>query len=287
VDPDVPSPGGVSVDGDDDPPGADPVDSDPAGGDKPGRVEVLLLGEPRVVDLDTTEPLRGKAMELLVYLAARDGIASQEAILEDLLPDAATSKAPHRLHTYVYNLRRVLKRTGGPGTYLAHPDRRYLLNGDAIGVDLWRMRDALAEAAAATDPATRIAAFRRAVDAYQGPLADGKGYEWIEAYRETVQRQAVDAGLGLADALAGQPEEALAVLAKAITHSPYAEHLYQAAMRAHADLDDDAAVRDLQRVLARRLDEIDTEVSDETLTLVGELVTKVRQRAGRRARKAA
>ncbi|SCL20363.1 transcriptional activator domain-containing protein [Micromonospora pallida] len=245
--------------------------------DGPGRVEVQVLGDARIVDMDTTQPLRGKSLELLVYLAARGGTASQEAILEDLLPDAATSKAPHRLHTYVYNLRRVLKRTGGSTTYLSHPDRRYILHRETVDVDLWRMSDALDQANRATTAADRIAALRRAIDTYQGPLAGDKGYEWIEPYREAVQRQAVDATLALADALHDQPREALAALTTAIGHHPYAEALYQAAMRAHATLGDAAAIRDLHRQLARALDEIDTDVSDDTATLATTLINRLQR----------
>jgi DNA-binding SARP family transcriptional activator len=250
-----------------------------------GRAEVVVLGPPQVVNADPTRSLRGKALELLVYLAARDGTATQETILEDLLPDVPTSKAPHRLHTYVYNLRRVLQGAGGPATYLAHPDRRYILNRDALDIDLWRMRAALTEAATATTPAARITALRAAVEAYQGPLADGRTYEWIEAYREAVQRQAVDAALALAEALPDRPEEALTVLTTAIGHHPYAEHLYQAAMRVHATLDNVAAIQDLHRTLQRRLDEIDTDVTDDTATLAQQLVAVVRQRAHRAGRR--
>ncbi len=245
-----------------------------------------VLGDVHIIDIDTTQPLRAKSLELLVYLAARGGTASQEAILEDLLPEASTSKAPHRLHTYVYNLRRVLKHTGGTATYLSHPDRRYILHREAVDVDLWRMSDALDEANRATTPAERIAALRRAVDAYQGPLAGGKDYEWIEPYREAVQRQALDAALALADTLERQPAEALAVLTTAISHHPYAEALYQAAMRAHATLGDAAAIRDLHRQLARSLNEVDAEVSDETTALARALANQLQHgpRVGRESK---
>ncbi|WP_428962258.1 BTAD domain-containing putative transcriptional regulator [Micromonospora fluostatini] len=241
------------------------------------RVEVRVLGDARVVDVDATQPLRAKSLELLVYLAVRGGTASQEAILEDLLPEATTSKAPHRLHTYVYNLRRVLKHTGGPAIYLSHPDRRYVLHRDTLDVDLWRMTDALDQADRATTATERITALRRAVDAYQGPLAGGKSYEWLGPYREAIRRQAADAALALADALHDQPAEALAVLTTAIGLHPYAEPLYQAAMRVHAALDDAAAIRDLHRQLARALREIDTEVSDDTTTLAATLTARLRR----------
>ncbi|MFY1700219.1 BTAD domain-containing putative transcriptional regulator [Micromonospora sp. WMMA1923] len=236
-----------------------------------GRVVVRVLGDARVVDVDTTQPLRSKSLELLVYLAARGGTASQDAILEDLLPEATARKAPHRLHTYVYNLRRVLKHTAGPGTYLSHPGRQYVLHRDLVDVDLWRMTDALDQAEHATDPTERITALRRALDAYQGPLAGGKDYEWIEAYREAIRRQALDAALALAEAL-DDPDETLAVLTTAIDHHPYAEPLYQAAMRAHAARGDATAIRDLRDRLGLALAEIDTEISDDTTTLASSLL---------------
>ncbi len=71
---------------------------------KQGRARVFVLGRPRVDASGAApgEPLRARSLELLVYLAVRDGAAaSVEAILEDLLPDAPARKAPYRLHTYV------------------------------------------------------------------------------------------------------------------------------------------------------------------------------------------
>ncbi|MFE9956481.1 LysM peptidoglycan-binding domain-containing protein [Micromonospora sp. NPDC005299] len=99
---------------------------------RPGRVEVTVLGAPGIVGGDPQRNLRAKSLELLAYLAVRDGTASVEAILDDLLPDAPSSKAVHRLHTYVSDLRSVLKHNGGPGTYLTHPHHRYQLNPERI-----------------------------------------------------------------------------------------------------------------------------------------------------------
>ncbi|BCJ65650.1 BTAD domain-containing putative transcriptional regulator [Polymorphospora rubra] len=262
---------------------AQPPD-DPAGqvADVEGLVRVQVLGAARIVDVDTTIPLRAKSLELLVYLAVHDGEASQEAILDDLLPEAPAAKAPHRLHTYVSALRKTLKLTGGPDTYLTHPSHRYALNRQAFDIDLWRMRDAIRDAERATNDTDRITALRRAVDAYNGGLADGFDYEWIEAYREAVRRQARDAHLTLAAALT-DPTEALAVVEAAIVDDPYAEPLYQQAMRAHAALGQADQVHALHQTLARRLQEIDAEPSPETTALADQFTASVRQRgAGRR-----
>jgi two-component SAPR family response regulator len=219
-------------------------------------------------------------MELLVYLVARGGGATLDAIIEDLVPDATVSKAPHRIHTYVYALRKALRRVGGRGTYLTHPRHRYQLNKAALDVDLWRMQDALADAERATGQA-RVAALRRAVGEYRGPFADGARYEWAEPYREAVRRQALDAHAALADALRDRPAEALAVLDAAIVHDPYAEHLYRAAMRLHADLGDADGIAARLAQLTRRLAEIDAEPADETRDLVGSLTDDVRRRTRR------
>ncbi|WP_406062959.1 BTAD domain-containing putative transcriptional regulator [Micromonospora sp. NBC_00860] len=252
----------------------------PAGDDRSsrtgGRVDVRVLGGARIVDMDTTTPLRAKALELLVYLIVQDGDAAQDNILDDLLPDAPASKAPHRLHTYVSALRKTLILTGGPATYLTHPSRRYALNRDALDTDLWRMRAALRDAALATTDADRTAALQRAVNAYDGTLADGFDYEWIEAYREGIRRQALDAHLALAAATT-DPTQALAVLEAAMRHDPYAEAIYQQAMRAHAALGHLEQIRSLRRALTRRLDEIDAEPSEDTLRLADRLIADLRR----------
>ncbi|MEV0005666.1 BTAD domain-containing putative transcriptional regulator [Micromonospora sp. NPDC050980] len=253
-------------------------DPQPAGDDQfaLGRVEVRVLGGARIVDMDTTVPLRAKALELLVYLVVHDGDAAQDNILDDLLPDAPAAKAPHRLHTYVSALRKTLARTGGPADYVTHPSRRYTLNRAAFDTDLWRMRDALRDAERATTHADRTAALQRAVNAYDGALADGCGYEWIEAHREGSRRQALDAHIALAAATA-DPTRALAVLDAAMRHDPYAEAVYQQAMRTRAALGHLDEIRALRRTLIRRLEEIDADPSDDTLALADRLVAGLRQ----------
>ncbi|MEV7331401.1 BTAD domain-containing putative transcriptional regulator [Micromonospora sp. NPDC093244] len=246
-----------------------------------GRVKVAVLGPAAIADIPPGPTLRKKSLEVLVYLAVHDGAATVEAILDDLLPEAPATKAPGRLYTYVSDLRTIMRRTAGPGTYLTHPHQRYVLNRDAVDVDLWRMRAAIRDANQATDPAKRLDALRRAVDTYRGHLADGADYEWIEPYREAVRQQALDAHLALADALADNPAEQLTVLNAAIGHNPYAEELYQQAMRARAALGHLDAIRSLRRALTRALGEIDAEPSDETIALADQLVAQV-QRPARR-----
>ncbi|MEV0811365.1 bacterial transcriptional activator domain-containing protein [Micromonospora sp. NPDC050200] len=250
----------------------------PAAGEA-GRVTVTVLGEPGIVDGDPQRTMRAKSLELLVYLAVRDGSAPAEAILDELLPDAPASKAVHRLHTYVSDLRSVLRHNGGPGSYLTHPHHRYQLNPDRFTIDLWQMRAAIRAADTATGKPDRVAALRRAVDTYRQPLAQGCAYEWLEPYREAVRQEALDAAVALVEELHGQPSEQLAILDTAIPHHPHAEGLYQAAMRARAHLGDLDAVRALRRMVTRRLADIDAEPTNDTLTLADRLIADLRRNA--------
>jgi DNA-binding SARP family transcriptional activator len=245
-------------------------------------VAVTVLGGAHIADIDPTYHLRAKARELLVYLAVHDGAARHDAILDDLIPEAPASKAPHRMHTYVSSLRQALRRaTGQPASFINHTPLQYTLTVELFDVDLWRMRQALREAQHATDPQARAAALRRAIDTYQGPLAAGFDYEWVEPYRHAIREQVLDAHLALAETLDGQPVQQLPVLHAAIDLDPTAEPAYQQAMRAHAALRDLDAIRNLRRTLTRHLTEIDAEPGEDTLALADQLITQL-QHATRR-----
>ena len=259
-----------------------PAQAPPAADTEATRpVAVTVLGEPGIAATDPGRRPRKKALELLVYLVVHDGSATTEAIMDDLMPDAPASKAPERLYTYVSDLRAVMRSIGGPATYVTHPHRRYVLNPDAVDIDLWRMRAAIRDAQQATDPQQRIDALRLVVDLYRGPFADGADYEWAEPYREAIRQQVLDAHLALADALTDSPAAQARILEQAIAHSPYSEHLYQQAMRAHAVLGHVDAIRTLRRALDRALAEIDTQVGDDTVTLADRLIADLQSR-GRR-----
>jgi len=179
----------------------------------------------------------------------------------------------------VSNLRASLSRAGGKASYVASPAQNYALNRDALDVDLWRMQDAIAAADKAGDPLARLAALRAAVTCRPGPLAEGRDYEWAEPFREAVRQQAVDAHLALVAAVGDDdPGEAVTVLRAAIGHDPYNEPLYQQAMGLCARLGDIDGIRDLRRNLIRRMAEIDTEPSEDTIALADRLVTDLQRR---------
>jgi two-component SAPR family response regulator len=181
------------------------------------------------------------------------------------------------LNTFVFNVRQVCKVTGGSGTYVRREKDYFSLDGAAFDLDVWHLRDALAQAQTADNPAERIPALRRAVEAYTGEFAEGCDYDWAEPYRQALRNQALDAAVDLAQALAttGEHDQAAQVLQNAITLHPYAEQLYQQAMRAHAARGDLTAVRTVRRTLTQHLAEIDAHPSDETVALADRLVATV------------
>ncbi|MGH3712044.1 MAG: AfsR/SARP family transcriptional regulator, partial [Micromonosporaceae bacterium] len=245
-----------------------------------GPALVSVLGAPRIHynRPPPKEPFRGKARELLVYLAVNDGGATSNAILEDVYGDVPHSRAAHRLHVCVSNLRVHLTHAGGDSGHVQHPRHRYLLNPDEVDTDLRRMQRALADYERGADDPTRIDGLRRAVDAYTGPLADGYEYDWIEPAREAVRRQALDAHLALADLLAPtDPDQALHVLHTAIEHGPHDEAIYRQAMRLYAAKGDTPGLRSLLRSLTERLADIDMEPDETTTDLANQLMAQLRQ----------
>jgi DNA-binding SARP family transcriptional activator len=188
-------------------------------------IRVRVLGKPEIVGVPADLHVRKQALEFLTYLIVRGGSATQDAIVEDLMPEPLRDKAIDRMHTYAYNLRQVFIRLGGDSGYLRLRRHRYGLERAGFDVDLWTMLDAVADAAAAPAPQAQVAALRRVVDAYTGPLADGTGYLWLAGYRDLARREYVDAVIALAESLAGP---ARAVLAEGKQHHPDDERLIAA-----------------------------------------------------------
>lgn len=259
--------------------GADDGDTAPAAGT--GLARVCVLGPPQVAEAGPPAGTvtRKRSLELLVYLALhRDG-ARASAIRADLLADVPRSQANTALWTTVSALRALLRRGGAGGDTVLRDQRAYRLNPDAVTIDLWQLQDALADAKHAPDEPSRVAALRRAVAAYTGPLADGRGYDWIEGHRETIRNQALAAHLHLAQALATtDPDAALTVVGSAIGHDPYAEPAYRLAMRIHAHRGDRDAIGALRHALIRRLAGIDTKPDPRTLTLADQLLADLDRR---------
>ncbi|MDG6107666.1 LysM peptidoglycan-binding domain-containing protein [Dactylosporangium aurantiacum] len=229
----------------------------PANDTAPQKVQVRVIGDVAVLDRHgrPVPGMRGRAKEMLTYLAVhRDG-AELPDIMEALWPDATVPRATERLSTEVGNLRRTVRRAAGDGSIQAvhNPGGRYILNTDVLDIDAWQLADALTTT---PDSPGREALLRAAVAVHTDELAGDAPYAWIEAARERCRRQGITARQQLADLVAAtNPAEAAALLDAAADIDPYSDTLAQAAITASATLGaTDAATRRYQQLRAALAD---------------------------------
>jgi DNA-binding SARP family transcriptional activator len=243
---------------------------------RPVQLSILGAFRLRAGGQRITKGLRRKGQELLIYLALHPDGATTDALLDALWPEAHPEEVIDRFHTITSNIRRVLRDATGihQAAFLLHTTDRYRLDPDLIAVDLWLYRQALAEAAHAADDDTRIQALTEATNIWTGNLTGWPDTEWLEPWRETLRRDAVDTLSRLAELLQHrQPEQALALLEHAITHDRYTEELYRRIMKQQATLGRRDAIRRTYQLLEARLTEIDAEPDQETTTLLTQLRT--------------
>jgi len=239
-------------------------------------VRVQLLGQPRITvgGNEITGGLR-KARELVAYLAMHPDGATGEAVSEALWPGAPRGYGTAQRNNAVRKLREQLRSATGleQPMFVTLANDRYRLDAALFDIDLWRFQRALDQARRAEDGDSRLAACQEAVSLYEGPLADGAGYEWAEPYAEQARRRALDACTTIAEILAPRdPEEALAVLETAIGCDPYNEFVYQKVMRLQAAAGRPDAVRRTLSLLETRLSDLGVTPGPQTRSLAASLL---------------
>jgi DNA-binding SARP family transcriptional activator len=223
--------------------------------------------------------IRGKARELMTFLAVHSDGAARDAILSALWPDIDQRHAVMRFHAAVNDVRRELRRASGLAneSFISVIAERYRIDPDLLSVDLWRFRTALHQASRADDERVRAGLLQEAIDSYTGHLAAEQSYEqsleWIEPEREALRRQAVEALIHLAELREhDQPEHGLAALERARSLDGYAEEIYQRIMTLQARLGRPDAVRRTYRLLETALEELGADPSQETQQLLWRLL---------------
>ena len=265
-----------------------PVSSSDSAAAKRSRrrpVRIQLLGDPVILDRDDNQVpgLRHHARELLVYLAVHRNGADLSEIMEAFWPTAIVRRAGERLSTEAGNLRLRIRQAAGDKDIqpVVNTGSRYHLDPNLVDIDVWRLVDALRQAAASTDPASRAALLRQAVDAHTGTLAQGHDYDWIEQPREQLRRHGIRVRINLAELVgADDPAAAAELVRAAAALDPINEDVARQAMRALARVGDAAGVRAVLGQLRTALDDIDEEPSGETIALASELQRDIT--AGRR-----
>jgi DNA-binding SARP family transcriptional activator len=237
---------------------------------------VALFGPQQitVAGREITGGLR-KARELLAFLAVHPDGATGDQVSEALWPGAPPGHGTAQRNIAVRKLREMLRTATGQhdATFITLAADRYRLNPALFDIDIWRFQRALLEARHASGEDAQLAAFRHAVTAYHGPLADGTGYDWAEPYAEQARRRALDAWTRIAEITAPRdPEMALAALETALGHDPYNEFVYQKIMRLQAAVGRPDAVRRTLSLLETRLNELGVTPAPQTRALAASLV---------------
>jgi DNA-binding SARP family transcriptional activator/nucleoid-associated protein YgaU len=252
-----------------------PPAGEPEPGERPAYLSVLGPFQLQAGGEFIARGLRRKAAELLAYLAVHPDGATSEAILDALWPDTPVQRAAPILHAATTNIRKILRdATAAPEAgFIVRVGRQLRLDPHLVDVDLWRFQAALASAAHAPDDKTRSASLNAATQLWRGDLAESIDAVWIEEFRETLRRDAVDTLARLAQLCEHEtPDEALALLERAISIDRYQEPLYRRIMRIQGSLGRPDAARRTYQLLESRLTELDAEPEDTTARLLHQIL---------------
>ncbi|MEU6379273.1 hypothetical protein [Streptomyces sp. NPDC046909] len=219
---------------------------------------------------DLGNSLAPKQREVLAYLALHRNGVRREALTTAIWPDAPRDRPYNSFHATLSQLRRALRTAthDALSDVTMHEDGLYGLNRDQTTVDLWHLQDALETSRDVTGAQHRRTALERVLELYVGDLAADLTVEWIEAHREALRRDVLDAVSALVRILRDdEPGQALALLERARTLDRYNEAIYRDIARFQAQLGQHDAISRTLALLTRTLAEIEEEPSRETKTL--------------------
>ncbi len=257
-----------------------PVVAAPRPAPQPSRqsradLTLKVLGRLRLEDCrqepaaDLTEALPRKQREILAFLALHPAGARREAVATAIWPEAPGDRPYNSFHATLSQLRRALRDADNGFTRLVqHQDGHYNLDANLVAVDLWQLTERLTAVRASADDQQRQAALSEAIDLYAGDLADGLSGEWLEAPREALRRDVLDAISAVSrDLRADNPERALALLERARALDPYNEAIYRDIARLQARLGRFESISRTLGLLTGALAEIDQRPAADTVAL--------------------
>jgi DNA-binding winged helix-turn-helix (wHTH) protein len=253
-------------------------------------IKLSVLGPPRLgwrsaensTREDITSAFSPRQLELLVFLAIHPDGVHRDTLLATLW--ANNMKATNAMNTAFSRLRHtVTVATANAVTSLTTTDNgRYQLDPAVVDVDFWHFSNAIARRRTATSEPNRVAEYQQTVKLYAGQLAEGVDSEWIEAARESIRRDALDAVTALArSSIDVSPEVTLDLLETARSFDPYNELVYRDIMRLQRRLGRLEAIPRTLGLLTTRLAEIDEKPNAETRILAEALQHQLQEGAKR------
>ncbi|MPZ79667.1 MAG: transcriptional regulator [Actinophytocola sp.] len=232
-----------------------------------GRLHLTHTRDEPVDIIDVVAP---RQREILVYLALhRDG-CRRESLTAALWPDAPGDRPYNSFHATLSQLRRALRKATSDAlsTHAVNRDGHYCLDRSLVTVDLWQVQDALVASHHAHTPQERMAALRRVAELYRGDLAERIAADWIDAPRESLRRDVLDALSALIRAVGDDdPKQMLALLEQARGMDPYNEAIYRDLMRVQARLGQHDSIPRTLGLLTTSLAELDQRPTRDTVGL--------------------
>ena len=193
--------------------------------------------------------LRSHTQQLLAYLALHPKGATLDELIAAFLPDVDEDKARQRLWEWVSDAR------GHLGESILRENERYLLDRDAVAVDLDQFEDLLARAGTGRG-ADRERLLEQALALVRGQPLAGTDYAWAASDVRRLHATIVDLlrQLGNVRLDRGDPTGSLAAAEQAIALDPYNEAAHRVAMRAESVLGLRQAIADRYERLCQELD---------------------------------
>ncbi|MFD6263016.1 hypothetical protein ACFWFK_17980 [Micromonospora chalcea] len=209
--------------------------------------QLRVLGHPALlIDSNEVTIRRSAALQILVFLAVHPNGATTTQLVQALWPGLPAHTVTGRLYTTLSDLRSTIRATSADQV-VVHTEDRYHLD-PRTHVDLWRLQAAAHHTATTDAPGS----WQAVIDAYNGDLAAGHTWPWIDPPREATRRLVLDAHTTAAAAQT-DPHERLRLLQAAIRIDPYNQQLHQLAADQLNALGDSAAAADLLHTHWQRL----------------------------------
>lgn len=218
--------------------------------------------------VDLSDLLTPKQREVLVHLALHPHGVRREVLNEAVWPGSRPPRPYNSFHNTLSVLRRVVAdaTSDSMANFVLNSDGRYQLNRELVEVDFWKLQQLLGNAG--TAGADRKSCLQRAVDLYEGDLAEDVLSPWIEPFRESARRDVLDALSALINEHGdADPQRVLVLLERARQLDPYNEDVYRQIMSTQAQLGQLAAVPRTLALLTATLGEIEEEPSPATRDL--------------------
>jgi two-component SAPR family response regulator len=191
-----------------------------------GGFEVFKEGIEQPIKWKTT-----KAKEIFAYFIQHKGkIIAKGKILEDIWPEMDPEKTSVALHSYIYQVRKVLK-TLGLEKILVYKNKGYGLMSETIISDVQQF-ERLLEESVENEKGKVIHCLEEAVQLYQGEYLEGCYNQWIIEEKQRLEERYILAMKRLAYLYSERKEDhqALKCLNKIIKINPLLEEVHERLM---------------------------------------------------------